>query len=69
MAPTGQLIDARKDPVPHKSAGVNLLRGSATQVIDLLNELNYGENTPAELLEGREWGWHKTQLTERRNRR
>jgi hypothetical protein len=49
------LIEAGKDPVPHKPAGVNLLRGSATQVIDLLNELTYGENTPAELLEGRDW--------------
>jgi hypothetical protein len=49
------LIEAGKAAVPHKPAGVNLLRGSATQVIDLLNELTYGENTPPELREGRDW--------------
>lgn len=38
-----------------KPAGVNLLRGSTTQVLEMLNELTYGENTPPELLSGREW--------------
>lgn len=40
---------------PHKPAGVNLLRGSTTQVIEMLNELTYGENTPPELLASRDW--------------
>ena len=39
----------------NKPAGVNLLRGNTTQVLNLLNELTYGENTPPELLEGKEW--------------
>jgi hypothetical protein len=38
-----------------KPAGVNLLRGNIPQVLNLLNELTYGENTPAELFEGKEW--------------
>ena len=49
------LIDEEKDPSPWKPAGVNLLRGSTTQVVEMLNELTYGENTPPELLEGRDW--------------
>ncbi len=40
---------------PAKPAGVNLLRGTHTQVMQMLNELTYGENTPPELLEGKEW--------------
>jgi hypothetical protein len=39
----------------NKPAGVNLLRGNTTQVFNLLNELTYGENTPPELLEGKQW--------------
>jgi hypothetical protein len=37
-----------------KPAGVNLLRGTITQVLDMLNQLTYGENTPPELLESKE---------------
>ena len=33
----------------NKPAAVNLLRGNIRQVLDLLNELTYGENTPPEL--------------------
>jgi hypothetical protein len=37
----------------NKTAGVNLLRGNIGQVLHLLNELTYGENTPPELVEGK----------------
>lgn len=36
---------------PWKPAGVNLLRGTTTQVVEMLNELTYGEHTPPALLE------------------
>jgi hypothetical protein len=49
------LVSEVKGVQPHKPAGVNLLRGSTTQVMEMLNELTYGENTPPGLLEGREW--------------
>ncbi len=49
------LMDESKPAKGWKPAGVNLLRGSATQVIDLLNELTYGENSSPELLETRSW--------------
>ena len=39
----------------NKPAAVNLLRGNILQVIKLLNELTYGENTPPELIEGKAW--------------
>jgi len=42
-------------PEAHKPAGVNLLRGSTSLVLQTLSELTYGENTPRGLLEGREW--------------
>ncbi len=35
----------------NKPAGVNLLRGNIRQVLDLLNELTYGENMPPEQIE------------------
>jgi hypothetical protein len=35
----------------NKTAAVNLLRGNILQVLTLLNELTYGENTPPELIE------------------
>jgi hypothetical protein len=38
-----------------KPAGVNLLRGTSTQVTELLNELTYGQKTIPGLLEGRAW--------------
>lgn len=51
-----------------KPAGVNLLRGTATQVIDLLNELTYGENTPPELIEERErWRAQKSIVRRTKN--
>jgi hypothetical protein len=62
------LIKAGEEPEPHKPAGVNLLRGSATQVIDLLNDLTYGENTPPELLEARAW-WLAQKPIARRQKR
>jgi hypothetical protein len=49
------ILLGEKGPRAHKPAGVNLLRGSTTQVLDTLNELTYGENTPAGLLSGRDW--------------
>ena len=49
------MIEEDRDPVPHKPAGVNLLRGTTTQVLETLNELTYGEKSPPALLEGREW--------------
>ena len=39
----------------NKTAGVNLLSGNIGQVLTLLNELTYGENTPPELLEAKAW--------------
>ena len=48
------LVDVKGERA-FKPAGVNLLRGSTTQVLDTLNELTYGENTPPELLAGRDW--------------
>jgi len=39
----------------NKTAGVNLLRGNIGQVLNLLNELTYGENTPTELLLQKSW--------------
>lgn len=53
------LLNDAKGIVPHKPAGVNLLRGSSSQVVEMLNELTYGEHTPPELQEARDW-W-KTQ--------
>jgi len=35
-------------PRANKPAGVNLLRGNIPQVLDLLNELTFGEKTPPE---------------------
>ena len=52
------LIEEGQDAKAWKPAGVNLLRGSTTQVVQMLNELTYGEHTPPELLECREW-WRK----------
>ncbi len=54
---TGEAGDASGSPaiVPHKPAGVNLLRGSTSQVLETLHELTYGENTLPGLLEGRDW--------------
>lgn len=49
------LLREDKPALPNKPAGVNLLRGTHTQVTAMLNELTYGENTPPELLEGKEW--------------
>jgi len=43
----------------NKPAGVNLLRGNIIQVLDMLNELTYGENTPPELLEGKARWWEQ----------
>ncbi len=44
----------------NKPAGVNLLRGNTSQVLTMLNELTYGENTPPELVEMKTW-WLKQQ--------
>jgi hypothetical protein len=38
-----------------KPAGVNLLQGSTAQVLALLDELTYGGQAPAEVLEMRDW--------------
>jgi hypothetical protein len=49
------LVKADQPARPAKPAGVNLLRGTSTQVYEMLNELTYGERTPPELLEGKQW--------------
>ena len=49
------LIEEGQAAKAWKPAGVNLLRGSTTQVVQMLNELTYGEHTPPELLERRDW--------------
>jgi hypothetical protein len=41
-------------PKAAKPAGVNLLQGSSTQVLAMLNELTYGKDAPPEMLEMRE---------------
>ena len=60
------LIEDDKEAKAWKPAGVNLLRGSTTQVIEMLNELTYGEHTPDELFERRDW-WRKQHPIARRN--
>jgi hypothetical protein len=49
------MVDEARGVTPHKPAGVNLLRGSSTQVIEMLNELTYGDHTPPELEAARDW--------------
>ena len=43
-----------KSPEAAKPAGVNLLQGSSTQVLAMLNELTYGKDASREVLETRE---------------
>ena len=59
------MLNEQKGLAAHKPAGVNLLRGSSTQVIEMLNALTYGEHTPPELLEGRAW-WRSQKPIARR---
>ncbi len=59
------LVAESQELRPHKPAGVNLLRGTTTQVIAMLNELTYGENAPPELLADREW-WRSQRPIARR---
>ena len=49
------LVEESQKTVPWKPAGVNLLRGTTTQVVQMLNELTYGDHTPEELLERYAW--------------
>jgi hypothetical protein len=49
------LIQDDQPARPNKPAAVNLLRGNIPQVMNFLNQLTYGENTPPELLEGKAW--------------
>ena len=49
------LVNEDQPARANKPAGVNLLRGSTTQVLELLNNLTYGENTPPELLVEKQW--------------
>ena len=58
-------IDEVKGATAHKPAGVNLLRGTTTQVIEMLNELTYGENPPAELAENLTW-WREQRPIKRK---
>jgi hypothetical protein len=44
-------MDEEKPAVMSRPAGANLLGGSTTQIIEMLNELTYGERAPAALLE------------------
>jgi hypothetical protein len=48
------ILEDGKLPEAAKPAGVNLLQGSSTQVLDMLNELTYGKDAPPEMLEIRE---------------
>jgi len=50
-------LTAKEDKAPEawKPAGANLLQGSTSQVMLLLNELTYGKNAPQEVLEMRDW--------------
>jgi hypothetical protein len=48
------LRDEDQAPEAWKPAGVNLLQGSTTQVLELLDELAYGDHPPPELLAQRE---------------
>ncbi len=45
------LAAGSQETSPWKPAGVNLLRGTTTEVVQMLNELTYGEHTPDGLLE------------------
>ncbi len=54
------LIEEDQPARGNKPAAVNLLRGNIIQVYSFLNELTYGENTPPELLERKEW-WLRQQ--------
>jgi hypothetical protein len=46
---------AGDEPVPHKPAAVNLLRGNTYQVLEMLNELTFGSNTSPDLAAARTW--------------
>ncbi len=59
------LVNEDRPAEAFKPAGVNLLRGTTTQVIAMLNELTYGEKSPPGLLEGREW-WRSQRPIARR---
>ncbi len=48
------IMEEGKLPEAAKPAGVNLLQGSTTQVLALLNELTYGKDSPPEMLQTRE---------------
>lgn len=45
----------REQPIAMRTACANLLEGSATQIIELLNSLTYSEATDAEMLKTRNW--------------
>lgn len=49
-----------------RTASVNLLAGSATQILELLDELAYGKHAKPELLETRDW-WRSQKPIARRN--
>ncbi len=60
------MIDESQGKVPHKPAGVNLLRGSSSQVVEMLNELTYGDHTPPALAAARDW-WQSQRPIARRH--
>ena len=62
------LMDEERPPEAWKPAGVNLLRGTSTQVIEMLNELTYGDKSPPGLLEGRDWWRSQKPVTRRIDR-
>jgi len=49
------ILVAGKELEPHKPAGVNLLRGTTTEVLELLNQLTYGKNAIPGLISERDW--------------
>jgi hypothetical protein len=55
----------KKIPEAMRTASVNLLAGSAIQVLDLLDELAFGKDTKPELLETRDW-WRSQKPIARR---
>jgi hypothetical protein len=60
---------AGQDPQASRTACVNLLAGSMTQILDLLDGLAYDENATPELLETRHWWRSQKPIARRREER
>ena len=62
------LLEEGKNPEPFKPAGLNLLQGSTTQVLELLEELAYGDNPAPELKAVQEWWQSQKPIARRQGR-